>query len=673
MIDFLQQIELLLKGGGDRDALAQTVLNATLQRFDSETGTIHWLDKEKQLLRLAAQVGLPKIALDAVRTITVGKGIAGQTVARGEPVKIHNPQAAASGTAQAGGIGGMVCVPLRFEGKIIGAFGIGTARPHDYTPAETRALEDVGRLIGERLNVKSLVRAADAGQPDPDSVPGLVDSASTAWHMKDFDKSLDCLKRAHRLAPYEPRILLGLGRYHGLRCEFSDAEQYFEKAIQITGQKTDTIVIAGEHCAHFGRHELARKYFDRALKQSGDMPDALVPMAEIHERHQQLDTATELVERALRASNHTNLKALLARARIHRLANQLDEAEQLIRSFVNRPHPDLLTRARAWYELGMILDRTARYDEAMTAFQQAKSLLRPHAEQEIAIQANMQRQLAARSKTITKELLRQWHDAGAQWQPRHRMSVLCGHPRSGTTLLEQVLDAHPDAVSSEETLIFQNEAFSTVMKKSPHDQMIEALAATGDNLIQKARGNYFRFTESFLGQPLGQRLLLDKNPSLTPLIPAITRIFPETRFLIALRDPRDVCLSCFMQYLPINPVSSSYLTLEGTATEYASMLGFWLAIRDKMAAPWIEVRYEDMVADLEAVARHTLEFLEMPWDERVLAFNQHAKSKIVRSPTYADVGKPIYKTSKGRWHHYRKYLEPQLAVLEPFAKAFGYE
>jgi hypothetical protein len=80
-----------------------------------------------------------------------------------------------------------------------------------------------------------------------------------------------------------------------------------------------------------------------------------------------------------------------------------------------------------------------------------------------------------------------------------------------------------------------------------------------------------------------------------------------------------------------------------------------------------------MVVGLESVARRTLAFLGLPWDERVLAFNQHAQGKIVRSPTYADVGRPIYKTSQGRWHNYQKHLEPHLAKLEPFAKAFGYE
>jgi hypothetical protein len=92
-----------------------------------------------------------------------------------------------------------------------------------------------------------------------------------------------------------------------------------------------------------------------------------------------------------------------------------------------------------------------------------------------------------------------------------------------------------------------------------------------------------------------------------------------------------------------------------------------------MAAPWIEVRYEDTVNNLESVARRTLEFLDLPWDDRVLAFNQHARSKVVRSPTYADVGQPVYKSSLGRWRNYKKYLEPHLAVLEPYIRAFDYE
>jgi len=191
--------------------------------------------------------------------------------------------------------------------------------------------------------------------------------------------------------------------------------------------------------------------------------------------------------------------------------------------------------------------------------------------------------------------------------------------------------------------------------------------------LRQARENYFRYTELFIGKTIGAKLLIDKNPALNVLIPAVVRIFPEARFLVALRDPRDVCLSCFMQPLAINPVSSAYLTLEGTATQYASVMGFWRTMLPRMRNASLEVRYEEVVEDLELGARRVMDFLGVEWDERVLRFHEHARNKPVRSPSYADVVKPVFKTAVGRWRNYQKYLEPWLEKLHPYIKAYGYD
>ena len=132
------------------------MLRETLQQFNSETGTIHVLDSEKQLLQLAAQVGLPPQILEVVKTIPVGKGIAGQVVAQNKPVTICNLQTDNSGVAKSGakqtGVGGALCVPIRNGETIIGTLGIGTIRQHQYTPEETSALEEIGRSLGGILN-----------------------------------------------------------------------------------------------------------------------------------------------------------------------------------------------------------------------------------------------------------------------------------------------------------------------------------------------------------------------------------------------------------------------------------------------------------------------------------------------------------------------------------------
>ena len=191
--------------------------------------------------------------------------------------------------------------------------------------------------------------------------------------------------------------------------------------------------------------------------------------------------------------------------------------------------------------------------------------------------------------------------------------------------------------------------------------------------IQTARKTYWAGMEGALRQPIGNRLLLDKNPELTMLLPLVARVFPDMRILFAVRDPRDVVISCYMQQLPLNPVSVHYLTLEGTAKKYAATMRSWFKIREMLQNPWIEVRYEESVSDLEGQARKVLDFLGLPWDAEVLKYHQRAQLKHVHSPTYEAVTKPVYTSSIGRWRNYARQLEPYLEILQPYVDAFGYE
>jgi hypothetical protein len=326
------------------------------------------------------------------------------------------------------------------------------------------------------------------------------------------------------------------------------------------------------------------------------------------------------------------------------------------------------------YELGGGLDRQRRYDDAMAAFVEVKNMLLPQAAKQIADLKVVRERLNTMKAGISGGLFERWHDAGRNLQPQYRLALLGGHPRSGTTLLEQVLDTHPEVVSAEETEIFHNAAYLPLTRKFSSDPpILSVLEGAQADALQQSRADYLRSMELFLGGSLGGRLLIDKNPSLTFLIPAMARIFPEMKFVIALRDPRDVCLSCFMQPLSLSQVSAAYLTLKDTVEEYASLMSLWLTIRPLLKTPYLEVKYEDMVNDLESVAKRTLNFLDLPWNAEVLRFDEHARSKLVRSPTYADVAKPVFKTAVARWRHYEKYLAPHLRDLQPFINAFGYE
>jgi tetratricopeptide (TPR) repeat protein len=504
------------------------------------------------------------------------------------------------------------------------------------------------------------------------SLDRILQAAQQAWHQKDFQQNIELLERASRLAPSNVSIHLQLGRMHGLRYDYAASEKCFEHAVRISPRKTETLALAGTHSRDFRDPKIGERYFQRAAEQKDATPEMLADLAEIYERRRRLPEAAQLIERALKLNPACPL-ALLGRARLERQAGRLAAAEQILCAFPANAHRFI--RVRAWYELGGILDRQGRYDEAMTAFLEAKEILKPDAAPFAAGLQTIHSRLKFLTESLKPEMFQRWFDSGANLQPSHRLALLGGHPRSGTTLLEQVLDSHPEIVSAEETEIFLDDAYHQLTRELPSGTlMLPVLEAAQPGVLQQARAAYFRSMEASLGQPVGDRLLIDKNPSLTFLIPALVRVFPEIKLLIALRDPRDVVLSCFMQpFFQIAQTNSAYLTLAGTADEYAAVMGVWQAVKPLLKNPWLEVRYEDMVDDLESVARKTSDFLEVPWDERVLGFDRHAREKVVRSPTYADVAKPVYKSAMGRWRNYEKHLAPHLEKLAPFVKAFGYE
>jgi tetratricopeptide (TPR) repeat protein len=507
----------------------------------------------------------------------------------------------------------------------------------------------------------------------PRALSRLIQNADACWQRQDYQQYFALMERASRMDPANHGLLLDRGAAHGKRYDYAAAERCFEQAVRLAPNRGEALAMAGVHCRGFTHYQMARHYFERANQEKNASPDTMAKLAELYERFRLLDDASALVDRALQMDGDCVL-ALLVRARLERLAGKNETAEKTVRSFLTKSDPPTWsTRIRGWYELGAVLDAQGRYEEAMQAFQQAKAMIRPNAPPYLVAQRTAHARLKEAETDISVDVLRRWSEAGQALAPACRLALLCGHPRSGTTLLEQVLDSHPAIRSAEETVVFFHDAYLPLRRGGLEDApMLASLESASAGCLRQLRDTYLGCMEKVLGEPLGERLLLDKNPSLTTLIPAFARVFPEAKFLVALRDPRDVCLSCFMQPLPLGQVSAMYLDLGTTVEEYAATMGLWVALAPRLPKRALEVRYEALVEDLESATRPVLEFLGVAWDASVLRFNEHARQKLVRSPTYAEVTKPVFKGAVGRWRNYQKYLEPCLAKLEPFVKAFGY-
>ena len=506
------------------------------------------------------------------------------------------------------------------------------------------------------------------------AIQRLYRAADEAWGRQDYEKSISLMEEATRKEPYNPSLLLSLARACGRRYDFPAAKRYIEKAVQISKDPARTLGEAGQICVEFDNVEMALDCLQRATLKQGVQIAALVLLAEIYIHHRRIDEAAELVTRMTKM-DPKNPVMLVEEAVVRRSQGNTSGAESLFREVLTIPASSASVRVRAFYQLAAILDNEGRYDEAMDMLLEAKALLRPNAGPSAATLQRMQSVAREMEQTITATVMDRWRADADKLQPLRRIAVLCGHPRSGTTLLEQVLDAHSDVTSAEETHIMHQDAYLPLIRDFPdRTSILQALDLVPPNAIRQARDNYFRCMELFLRQKIDSRLLVDKNPALNLMIPMVVRIFPETKFLIALRDPRDVMVSCFIQNLPLTtPVGAAYLSLEGTVNQYANVMGFLLEMLPRVGNQWMYVRYEEMVEDLPTVAKSALALLGLDFEDNVLKFYEHARAKPVKSRSQEDVQKPLYRKAVGRWRNYQKYLEPYLPALERFVKAFNYD
>ena len=245
---------------------------------------------------------------------------------------------------------------------------------------------------------------------------------------------------------------------------------------------------------------------------------------------------------------------------------------------------------------------------------------------------------------------------------------LVGFPRSGTTLLENVLAAHPDVVTLEEKDCLARIAAPYVAA----DEGLERLARIGSGEALRQRDAYWSMVRGFGVEPR-RRMFIDKMPLSSVLLPVVAKLFPHARVLFARRDPRDVVLSCFRRRFDMNPAMYQLLTLEGAAAYYDAVMRLAELYRDRLPLPQQIVRYESLVDDFEGTARAVCDFLGLEWDQGLLDFAAKARSRGISTPSAAQVARGLNREGQGAWRRYREQMAPVLPILEPWVERFGYD
>jgi tetratricopeptide (TPR) repeat protein len=247
---------------------------------------------------------------------------------------------------------------------------------------------------------------------------------------------------------------------------------------------------------------------------------------------------------------------------------------------------------------------------------------------------------------------------------------LLGFPRSGTTLLDRILDAHPGiGVITEQQII--NRIHAALVARGY--RMPEDLPALDAGILRQWQIYYRRHVTELLGRDSSALLPVDKFPLHTIFIGLIHRLFPTAKIIFAQRHPLDVCLSCYMNDFELNSAMANFFTLESTARFYAVTMDLWQRSIRLFPIDYHVVKYESLLDDHEGEARRLLRFLNLEWHPGVLDFHAHVKRQEGRiTPSYHQVSRPLYREAKYRWKSYAAYLVGIREVLQPYIASFGY-
>ena len=379
--------------------------------------------------------------------------------------------------------------------------------------------------------------------PQGQVIPGLgndlpeLQQARALWQANRFDDALRHFEAAARRYPQNLVALIDGSRALGARFEIQRAEAMLARLLKLGGSRPDILHFAGQSYRMIFRPDEAIACFQKVLSVTREIPDAYLELAVLYERRHRLAEARQLIEDCLRSAPDYQ-EARFFQARLLRRLKEDRAADEAFRRLATGDGVNPIVQAQAWAELAQAQDRQGDYRGAMDTMLRCKRILQSR-EAPVWREAEfVLHHLTRLAEALTADHFRRWAEATAALPPR-KTAVLTSFPRSGTTLLEQVLDSHSGLVSSDEREAFARDIFPAIWlsPSTPHPT-VAALEAASLERLDSLRARYFSYMEAALQQPIGDRIHLDKNPPLTLVLPGFLRLFRRPNPLRAPRPAR---------------------------------------------------------------------------------------------------------------------------------------
>ncbi len=502
---------------------------------------------------------------------------------------------------------------------------------------------------------------------------GLIKALTVLIQLKD---AVQATQQALTLYPQAKELWLWMGRLNIDRKKYTQALHWLEKYQNDCPGDEQCLKDLAAAYSHSGLGQKLNAVIPEILQTEDAALHAF--LIELLIMGGQLERAQQLLDAALKKWPD-DPALLLHQAKVLRQQKAHRKALALIDNYQSRlkvssassdaTSDDPMIAADFNYEKGANLDKLKQYDAAWEAFSQANEQMH---------------RLWSKISPQPDAFLARAHDlaAGFQHQPRpqvnadmntatpHRLVFVVGFPRSGTTLIDNILAAHPEVTVLEEAQIL-SEVYESIEGISSKNYAEKLSQLTADE-INRLRRQYFDLLPDYVPGPVN-RTVVDKSPMNALHAALIHRLFPEAPIIFAQRHPADVILSCFMQNFQLNGFMTNLLEINQAARAYDALLSVWQAATSQWQIPYYAVVYEKLVSDFEPEARELVKQAGLPWHDDILRYHEKtAERGTITTPSYHQASQPVYTSSRFRHLNYLPHMQTAMQTLQPWISKLGY-
>jgi len=533
----------------------------------------------------------------------------------------------------------------------------------------------------------------------------FVANIAAALHKNNkFDEAEPYYQKAMKLEPAWTEPLKNLGALYFQKRNNEKAIQYYERALAIDSRDVDTLlnlslvrmaagdVEGAEKCLlqidhvmpglartqlHFARLYQKFGWLEKmeaacaeAVQREPDNPEVYLEWAEFEESRHQIERARDLLEKA---ESKGHLRENLLRAKIARR----NKDWELALKELERIDPDKLKNEDKYlrfYDMGYVFDKLCRYDEAWSAYCTATKL-KAEIENIFYDFSEQKKYLDEFENFYNPDIVNK-----ISRLTRGQLAIdgvkplfIVGFPRSGTTLLEQILCSHPK-ISAGDELPYLREIGVRLADDLGLEQGLAKLvdSSTEQELVARLK----EMQEFYLAEvkklgviDLAGDYFTDKMPLNLNYLPLIHILFPESPIVHIVRNPMDTCLSNFFSHFGTGNHHS--LDLDNCAKYFSLTFNCAELNKDRLQnLKYMQIRYEDIVSDQENTTRAVIDFVGEPWDDACLS--HHLTKRVSRTISYEQVTNKVYTSSVSRYLNYERHLSSALQILRPVMEKMGY-